>query len=177
MFQAHDGPVAAVRFDPADPSRLWTAGWDGRLRCWSLRDGPGGVKARRLADHTLGALEATDLALTGDGARLLTATFAGDVRLWTLGKRPKKATSVEVARRPNAEWVRQLALDPAGRWAVAVAPAESALIVVDLAASPTARVLPQPQVPATVAFLDADRVAVGRFDGSMAPLDLKERAR
>ena len=176
-FEAHTGPVAAVAFDPAKPERLWTAGWDGRLRCWSVRARRGAARARRVADHEVGPREACALAVGADGGRLLTGGFDGALRLWSVPRRPGAASARSVGERPHAEWLRQVRLDAAGRWAVGVAAAESALVVVPLSPSLGApRVLTRAQVPAAAAFLDADRLAVGHFDGTLAVVDLREGA-
>ncbi|MFC1706276.1 WD40 repeat domain-containing protein [Planctomycetota bacterium] len=156
----HEGPVAAVA---VDGNRLWSAGWDGTLRTWKLKkDGRGGRGRKR---RVAGERELSALSLSGNGKRLLAACFDGALRLYeTRGSKPP----LTFPARPHGEWIRQVAFSPDGRYALAVAPAEQALVLLEPSRSPHATVIPQSRVPSVVAFHpDGKTLLVGRFDGSV----------
>ncbi len=165
----HEGPVAAVRFGAEDT--LWSLGWDGTLRRWQLRRKGARVRAKQRGEARASAREGTALAVVpADEAgpeRVVSACFAGDVQVWKQEKRALRG--VTAPQRPHGEWIRALAVSPDGALAVAAAPAEGALVIVDLARPEAApRVLPQAQVPAAVAFgAEPGVVLVGRFDGTV----------
>lgn len=165
----HEGPVAAVRF--GGEATLWSLGWDGTLRRWQLRRKGERVSAKQRGEARASAREGTALAVVpaqseGD-ERVVSACFAGDVQVWRQENRALRG--VTAPQRPHGEWIRALAVSPDGALAVAAAPAEGALVVVDLARPEAApRVLPQAQVPAAVAFgAEPGVVLVGRFDGTV----------
>ena len=179
VLEGHTGPVAALAFTPPDrKSQLWSGGWDKTLRGWRLKlsGKPGARRVSGRDDDTAGGeRELTALAASPGGAALLSASFDGALRLWSLGR--KGATPTVLPQRPYQEWVRQLTFSSDGRRAVAVAPAEALLLVVDLAEPTRAQALPQGTlIPAAAAFLPWGDLLVARFDGQLGQVELAPAA-
>lgn len=169
-LKGHEGPVAALCWIEAG---LWSAGWDGEVRAWSVRgrriDGRG--RPTRVSPRELCALVAAR-----DGL-LVAGGFDGALTLVDASKR-KTTTWPE---RPNPEMVRALVASPDGARALALLPGESAVVLFapDDPAS-TLRWVVSPtdgRPPSAVAFTPDGRGAlVGRYDGSLRRIALPELA-
>jgi len=164
MLAGHVGPVTGLAFAG---EKLWTVGWDRTLRPWKLR----GTQTRgRSKPVTAGPRELTALAMDPAGERMLTACWDGSLRLWDLTQR--KLQPRVLAEREHPEWVRQVAFGPDGKRAVALAPAESALLLIDIA-DPKPVAIPRTPIPACFAFLPGgEGLIVGHFDGSLTRVEL-----
>lgn len=167
-LKGHEGPVAALCWTDAG---LWSAGWDGEVRAWS-------VKGRRIDGRgrptRVSARELCAIAAGSDGL-LVTGGFDGALTLVDPGKR-KTTTWPE---RPNPEMVRALVTAPDGSRALALLPGEAAVVLLlpdDPAAALRWVVSPTDgRPPSAVAFTpDGLGALVGRYDGSLRRLKLPE---
>lgn len=167
LLSGHEGPVVGLA---VAPDRLWSAGWDGTLRSWKLNGTA--TKGTKLA---LGTRELAALSAAPGGERLLVAGFDGALA-W-LDPASKKPAPRPVGARPNAEWIRALAFSPRGKRAVAVAHAESLLLLLDPERGLVAS-LTEAKTPCTAAFTpDGRELIVGRFDGTFGRVELPPEGR
>lgn len=168
-LKGHQGPVAALCWTE---DGLWSAGWDGEIRAWSVKgrriDGRG--RPTRASPRELLALTAGP-----SGGQLVVGGYDGALTLIDAARR-KTATWPE---RPNPELVRALVSSPDRRRALALLPGEAAVVLLDPAdPSVTLRWVVSPtdgRPPSAVAFTPDGRMAlVGRFDGSLRRVALPE---
>lgn len=166
-MQAHTGPVAGVAF--AGRHAVISVGWDGWIKRWTLprslrKPGSrprGRVRARFKLQHS--QRELTAVAATPDGRWIVTAGHDGVLTLWKPER--KKLVPTVVGARSHQEWVRSVVLRADGRQALAVAPAESALVLIDVGG--TTQTLAQAKPPTCATYLPDGRLVVGRFDGQL----------
>ncbi|MGE0712704.1 MAG: WD40 repeat domain-containing protein [Planctomycetota bacterium] len=193
LLHAHEGAVAGLAVEPGSQPRLWSAGWDGKLRAWrfprGIRPGQRGATSTRQGSLARGAarskaaskpvldkplvwLNVSRRELAGvafGGETLVTCGYDGAVLPFELERR--KLRPVDVAARQNAEWV--LSVAGSERRVVGVASAEQTLLVVDLKHPERApAALPQAVAPSSVTFLAPRELAVGQFDGRVVRVRL-----
>ena len=173
LLSGHEGPVAALAFSR---ERLWSAGWDGTVRAWKL-NGKSGKQTGKwtLGGRELSALAVTPLGLAEDEERVLVASCDGGLAWLEPGA--KKISPRPLPGREHAEWVRAAAFSPRGKRAVAVASAESLLLLLDPQRGQVAA-LEQQRAPSAAAFTpDGAALLIGRFDGSLERLPLPAEGR
>lgn len=178
--KAHEGPVAGLAF--ASPTELWSVGWDGALKRWKLpkrstraRSRPRRLRLRLRSKYGAGKRELTGLACADSREHLLTGSFAGELVVWTRAR--KRYEPRVLPQREHAEWIRQVAFARDGSLAVAVASAESALLLVDPRAR-TLRALARKKAPSVAAFLPGARaLLVGHFDGTVERVPVRKEAK
>jgi WD40 repeat protein len=97
----HD--AASVAFNPKDPARVVTAGWDRTVRLWDVGTGK---EVRSLRGHGAPVYSA---AFSPDGLRLATTSWDGTAKVWDAASGRKLLTL-----RGHASFVRSAAFSPDG---------------------------------------------------------------
>lgn len=164
----HTGPIAALCWTDGG---LFSAGWDGEVRSWTVRGRKVDARGR---PTKVSPRELTSLAPAPGGA-LVVGGFDGALTLVDPGKRKASAWP----ERPNPEMIRGLVASPDATRALAVLPGEASVVLLT-ANDPTStlRWVVSPtdgKPPSAVVFLpDGLEALVGRFDGSLRRVRLPD---
>lgn len=172
QLPSHNGAVFDLAFSP-DSRLLLSASGDSTGKVWDVTSG------ERLDTLNQPLAEQFRIGFTPDGKFILGAGADNRVRLWRLlSREAAKINPVVHARFAHEDDIGTMAVSRDGKW-LATASADRALKLWRLPAVELVRVLPeQPDVVASLAFLDGDRrFLVGRMDGSVEEYPVVEEGK